>query len=82
MNRKAFSRINYGLFIVGAELDGKPQGCIVNSLHQVTSSMPFKFSLTVNKSNEILQSHRGEGELCRHGTGQGYPKGSGQSVWL
>ena len=44
MNRKAFSRINYGLFIVGAELDGKPQGCIVNSLHQVTSSMPFKFS--------------------------------------
>ena len=42
MNRKAFSRINYGLFIVGAELDGKPQGCIVNSLHQVTSSLPFK----------------------------------------
>ena len=27
MNRKAFSRINYGLFIVGAELDGK-QMCI------------------------------------------------------
>lgn len=26
MNRKAFSRINYGLFIVGAELDGKPPG--------------------------------------------------------
>ena len=78
MNRKAFSRINYGLFIVGAELDGKPQGCIVNSLHQVTSSMPFKFSLTVNKSNETFKAI----ELCRHGTGQGYPKGSGQSVWL
>lgn len=63
MNRKAFSRINYGLFIVGAELDGKPQGCIVNSLHQVTSSMPFKFSLTVNKSNETFKAIEAKGAL-------------------
>ena len=64
MNRKAFSRINYGLFIVGAELDGKPQGCIVNSLHQVTSSMPFKFSLTVNKSNETFKAIEGKGSFA------------------
>lgn len=64
MNRKAFSRINYGLFIVGAELDGKPQGCIVNSLHQVTSSMPFKFSLTVNKSNETFKAIEAEGSFA------------------
>ena len=54
MNRKAFNRINYGLFIVAAAADGKRNGCIVNSLHQVTSSSPYKFSLTVNKSNETF----------------------------
>ena len=64
MNRKAFSRINYGLFIAGAELDGKPQGCIVNSLHQVTSSMPFKFSLTVNKSNETFKAIEAKGSFA------------------
>ena len=64
MNRKAFGRINYGLFIVGAELDGKPQGCIVNSLHQVTSSMPFKFSLTVNKSNETFKAIEAKGSFA------------------
>ena len=64
MNRKAFSRINYALFIVGAELDGKPQGCIVNSLHQVTSSMPFKFSLTVNKSNETFKAIEAKGSFA------------------
>lgn len=64
MNRKTFSRINYGLFIVGAELDGKPQGCIVNSLHQVTSSMPFKFSLTVNKSNETFKAIEAKGSFA------------------
>ena len=64
MNRRAFSRINYGLFIVGAELDGKPQGCIVNSLHQVTSSMPFKFSLTVNKSNETFKAIEAKGSFA------------------
>ena len=37
MNRKAFNRINYGLFIVAAAADGKRNGCIVNSLHQVTN---------------------------------------------
>ena len=29
MNRKAFNRINYGLFLVGSVLDGKYQGCVV-----------------------------------------------------
>ena len=56
MNRKAFNRINYGLFIVAAAADGKRNGCIVNSLHQVTSSSPYKFSLTVNKSNETFKT--------------------------
>lgn len=64
MNRKAFNRINYGLFIIGVQGEGQPQGCIVNSLHQVTSSMPFKFSLTVNKNNETYKAIEAKGSFC------------------
>ena len=60
INRKAFSCINYGLFLVSAGKEN-PQGCIVNSLHQITSSMPPRFSLTVNKSNETFKAIEAEG---------------------
>ena len=64
MNRKAFNRINYGLFIIGAAGEGQPQGCVVNSLHQISSSMPFKFSLTVNKSNETFKAIEAAGSFA------------------
>ncbi len=63
MNRKAFQSINYGLFLVGATQEGKYQGCIVNSLHQVTSSMPYKFSITLNKSNETCKAVEAAGSF-------------------
>lgn len=63
MNRKAFNRINYGLFLIGAAGESQPQGCVVNSLHQVTSSMPFKVSLTVNKSNETFKAIEAKGSF-------------------
>ena len=63
MNRKAFNRINYGLFIIGAQGESQPQGCVVNSLHQVTSSQPYKFSLTVNKSNETYKAIEAKGSF-------------------
>ena len=56
MNRKAFEKINYGLFLIGAPGEGKYQGCLVNSLHQITSSMPPRFSITLNKSNETWKA--------------------------
>lgn len=61
MNRKAFDRINYGLFLVSAEGASQPQGCITNSLHQVSSSWPPKFSLTLNKSNETYKAVHASG---------------------
>ena len=61
MNRKAFNRINYGMFILSAMGETQPQGCVVNSLHQVTSSRPYKFSLTVNKSNETYKAIQASG---------------------
>ena len=64
MNRKAFDRINYGLFLVGAALDGRFQGCVVNSLHQVTSTKPVKFSLTLSKSNETFKAVEAAGSFA------------------
>lgn len=64
MNRKAFNRINYGLFLISAAGESQPQGCIVNSLHQVTSSLPFKFSLTVNKGNETYKAIEATGTFA------------------
>ena len=63
MNRKAFEKINYGLFLIGAAGEGRGQGCVVNSLHQVTSSMPFKFSLTMNKNNETYKAVAASGSF-------------------
>lgn len=74
MNRKAFNRINYGLFLIGAAGETQPQGCIVNSLHQVTSSMPPKFSLTVNKSNETFKAIEATGCFSALVLGKETPK--------
>lgn len=63
INRTAFNCINYGLFLIGAAGAEKPEGCVVNSLHQVTSSMPPKFSLTVNKSNETYKAIEASGHF-------------------
>lgn len=74
MNRKAFDQINYGLFILGAANDGVYQGCIINSLHQVTSSIPYKVSITVNKSNETFKAIEAAGSFAATVLAQDTPK--------
>ena len=64
MNRKSFNRINYGMFILSAKGESQPQGCVINSLHQVTSSIPYKFSVTVNKSNETFKAIEATGTFA------------------
>ena len=50
MDKKAMYKISYGLFVVTAQRDGKDNGCITNTLAQVTSA-PNRVSLTVAKTN-------------------------------
>ena len=50
MEKKAMRNISYGLFVVTACVEGIDNGCITNTLAQVTSS-PDRVSLTVSKSN-------------------------------
>ena len=38
MNQKAMYHLTYGLFVLTAALDGKDNGCIINTAGQVTSS--------------------------------------------
>lgn len=50
MDNKAMFNLSYGLFILTAKDDEKDNGCIVNTVGQVTSQ-PNRISLTVNKAN-------------------------------
>ncbi len=50
MDNKAMFNLSYGLFILTARDGEKDNGCIVNTVGQVTSQ-PNRISLTVNKSN-------------------------------
>ena len=50
MDKKAMYAITYGLFVVTTNLDGKDNGCITNTVSQVTSE-PNRISVAINKSN-------------------------------
>ena len=50
MDKKAMFAISYGLFVVTAAEQGKHNGCITNTVMQVTAD-PNRISVAVNKSN-------------------------------
>lgn len=50
MDKKAMFKISYGLYVLTASAGGFSNGCIINTLSQVTTS-PNRVSITVNKSN-------------------------------
>lgn len=60
MDKKAMYKLSYGLFVLTTALDGKDNGCIVNTAVQVTSE-PNRISIAVNKSNytqELIQKSK------------------------
>ena len=50
MDTKAMFNISYGLFVLAANQSGKDNGCIVNTVTQVTSD-PLQVTIAVNKMN-------------------------------
>ncbi|MBR4123373.1 MAG: flavin reductase [Clostridia bacterium] len=50
MNNDAFFKLSYGLFVLSAKQDDKDNGCIINTVMQVTD-VPKKIVFTVNKQN-------------------------------
>ena len=60
MNTSALFKIGYGLYILTAREGEKDNGCIVNSIMQVTSE-PLQIAVCVNKNNytcEMIQRTR------------------------
>ncbi len=50
IDTKAFRSMSYGLYIIQTLDDGRPVGCAVNTLVQVTSK-PARVSVAINKGN-------------------------------
>jgi len=44
-------KISYGLYVLTARENGKDNGCIINTLVQITSKEPMTVSISVNKQN-------------------------------
>lgn len=57
MNTKALFQLSYGLYMAASKFDKKMNGCIVNTVVQVTSD-PLQLAVAINKNNltcEIAQ---------------------------
>lgn len=50
MDKKAYFKLSYGLFVVGVESQGRINGCIINTAAQATSE-PGKLVATMLKTN-------------------------------
>lgn len=50
MNKKAMYSISYGLFVLTTRVGDRDNGCITNTVAQVTSE-PNRVSVAVNKAN-------------------------------
>ena len=60
MNTSALFKIGYGLYVLTANEQGKDNGCIVNTVMQITSD-PCQIAVCVNKNNytcEMIQRTR------------------------
>jgi flavin reductase (DIM6/NTAB) family NADH-FMN oxidoreductase RutF len=63
MNTKAYEKLNYALALLSAANGDKRHGCIINSLHQATSSYPAKFTITVSKDHETYKAVQAAGSF-------------------
>lgn len=60
MNTKALNQLTYGLFVAASKYDKKMNGCIVNTVMQVTAN-PLQIAVCINKDNltcEIAQKSK------------------------
>ncbi len=60
IDKKAFYRLSYGMFVITTKDGERPVGCIVNTFGQVTSS-PFQVSVAVNKENATCRALQSQG---------------------
>lgn len=61
INNNSMFKISYGLFVLTAN-DGKDNGCIVNTVQQITQE-PLKIAVAVNKDNYTHEQINNTGEF-------------------
>lgn len=74
IDKKAYDKLDYPLALVSTVADGKYHGCIVNSLHQATSSFPARFTITMNKDHETTRAIQKSGTFSATLVGESFPK--------
>ena len=50
MNQKAIFQLSYGLYVAASKAGAKMNGCIINTVTQITSN-PLQVAMTINKQN-------------------------------
>lgn len=63
IDKKAFYRLSYGLYIITSEHDGAKAGCVCNTFQQVTSE-PLQVSVALNKGNVTTDVIRAAKRFC------------------
>ena len=51
MNKSALFNIGYGLYVLTTKRNGKDNGCIVNTVMQITNTAPLYAVVAINKQN-------------------------------
>ncbi len=74
MDRKVLEKMNYGVFVLGTQSQGKRVGCVVNSFAQVTSNLPQKFTVTLNRDNDTCRALLESGSFSVTLAGKECPK--------
>lgn len=74
IDKKAYDKLDYPLALLSTAADGKYHGCIINSLHQATSSFPARFTITVNKDHETTKAIQKSGTFSATLLAEDFPK--------
>lgn len=62
LDTKVLTTLSYGLYVLGAFDEGRPVGCIVNTVFQITAD-PARIAVSVNKNNHTLKAIRERGRF-------------------
>ena len=62
MNNNAMFKLGYGLYAITSNVNGYKNGCIVNTVIQVTTT-PNRISVTINKDNKTHDMIKDSGKF-------------------
>lgn len=55
MDLTVLYQVSYGMYVVGTQVDGRPVGCLINTVCQITSENPI-LSICINRNNYTFEA--------------------------